>query len=166
MVERWMRRSEEREEKAIQWALEESKQRVKVERGEEAVPVDSRWPPPWGLPSKGTAAEDTQSCTSCKNHTSSENRSMEDTKRRRSNERPGASQRNSRLRSVTVVADSPLRAICGGSRATGMYLCNCVFALSRLMEQSHGPPALKGGRARRGRHWLPAIRLGSARACL
>ena len=25
--------------------------------------VDSRWPPPWGLPSKGTAAEDTQSCT-------------------------------------------------------------------------------------------------------
>ena len=25
--------------------------------------VDSRWPPPWGLPSKGTAAEDAQSCT-------------------------------------------------------------------------------------------------------
>ena len=97
---------------------------------------------------------------------SSENRSMEDTKRRRSNERPGASQRNSRLRSVTVVADSPLRAICGGSRAIGMYLCNCAFALSRLMEQSHGPPALKGGRARCGRRWLPAIRLGSARACL
>ena len=122
--------------------------------------------PTLGPPIKGDCGRRHSILHACKNHTSSENRSMEDTKRRRSNERPGASQRNSRLRSVTVVADSPLRAICGGSRAIGMYLCNCAFALSRLMEQSHGPPALKGGRARCGRHWLPAIRSGSARACL
>ena len=122
--------------------------------------------PTLGPPIKGDCGRRRPILHACKNHTSSENRSMEDTKRRRSNERPGVSQRYSQLRSVTVVADSPLRAICGGSRAIGMYLCNCAFALSRLMEQSHGPPALKGGRARRGRHWLPAIRLGSARACL
>ena len=35
IVDRWMRRSEEREEKAIQWALEESN-RLAGERGEEA----------------------------------------------------------------------------------------------------------------------------------
>ena len=29
MVEKWLRQSEEREEKAIQWALEESNRRVK-----------------------------------------------------------------------------------------------------------------------------------------
>ena len=32
MVERWLRRSEEREEKAIQWSLEESNRRVREER--------------------------------------------------------------------------------------------------------------------------------------
>ena len=32
MVDRWLRQSEEREEKAIQWALEESNRRVKEEK--------------------------------------------------------------------------------------------------------------------------------------
>ena len=32
MVDKWLRRSEEREEKAIQWSLEESNRRVKEER--------------------------------------------------------------------------------------------------------------------------------------
>ena len=32
MVDKWLRRSEEREEKAIQWSLEESNRRVREER--------------------------------------------------------------------------------------------------------------------------------------
>ena len=35
MVDKWLRRSEEREEKAVQWSLEESNRRVR-EEGEEA----------------------------------------------------------------------------------------------------------------------------------
>ena len=104
----------------------------------------------------------------CKNHTSSDKRSMEDTKRRRSNERPGVSQRHSQLRSVTGVAVSPTEGDLRGGVAPPACICATVFCpLSRLMEQFHWqPPTLKGGRARRGRRWLLAIRLGSARACL
>jgi len=66
-------------------------------------------------------------------------------------------QRYSQLRSVTGVAVSVAPPAC---------IVQLCFALSRLMEQIHWPPTLEGGRARRGRHWLLAIRLGSARACL
>ena len=65
----------------------------------------------------------------CKNHTSSDKRSMEDTKRRRSNERPGVSQRHSQLRSVTGVAVSPTEDDLRGGVAPPACICATVFCL-------------------------------------
>ena len=63
----------------------------------------------------------------CKNHTSSDKCSMEDTKRRRSNERPGVSRRHSQLRSVTGVAVSPTEDDLRGGVAPPACICATVF---------------------------------------
>ena len=83
--------------------------------------------PTLGPPIKGDCGRRHSILHACKNHTSSENRSMEDTKRRRSNERPGVSQRYSQLRSVTVVAVSPLRGRSAGGVAPPACICATVF---------------------------------------